>query len=75
MNKKLYTKVEDLIILWVNDGTKTAGHLTRQIMELLSDESTEISDRLDGYGSNEIEKKVNNRLEKVTEDRNIRWDL
>ena len=35
---KLYSEIEDLIIRWNNDGTKTAGHLTRQIMELLNKE-------------------------------------
>ena len=28
----LYGSIEDLIIRWSNDGTKTAGTLTRQIM-------------------------------------------
>lgn len=37
LQKDLYTKIEQLIILWSNDGTKTAGHLTRQIMEFLSE--------------------------------------
>ena len=32
MNTKLYSKVEDIIIRWANDNTKTAGHLTREIM-------------------------------------------
>lgn len=31
----LYSDIEDLIIRWSNDGTKTAGTLTRQIMGLL----------------------------------------
>lgn len=31
----LYSDIETLIIMWSNDGTKTAGFLTRQIMELL----------------------------------------
>jgi hypothetical protein len=31
----LYSKIETLIIHWSNDGTKTAGELTRQIMELI----------------------------------------
>ena len=36
MNKeKLYSEIEDLIIRWNNDGTKTAGSLTRQITELI----------------------------------------
>ena len=34
----LYSEIEHLIIMWSNDGTKTAGHLTRQIMELLRGE-------------------------------------
>ena len=32
----LYSEIEHLIIGWSIDGTKTAGHLTRQIMELIS---------------------------------------
>ena len=32
---KLYSDIEHLIIQWNNDGTKTAGELTRQIMGLL----------------------------------------
>jgi hypothetical protein len=35
-NKDLYSKIENLIVIWSNDGTKTAGTLTRQIMELLN---------------------------------------
>ena len=31
--EKLYSEIEWLIISWNNDGTKTAGHLTRQIIE------------------------------------------
>lgn len=34
-NDKLYSEIENLIIRWNNDGTKTAGFLTRQIMKLL----------------------------------------
>ena len=37
MDKELYSNIEDLIIRWSNDGNKTAGHLTRQIMELIGD--------------------------------------
>ena len=33
--RKLYSEIEYLIILWSNDGTKTAGFLTREIMDLL----------------------------------------
>ena len=32
----LYSEIEHLIITWNIDGTKTAGHLTTQIMELLN---------------------------------------
>lgn len=32
---ELYSDIENLIIRWSNDGTKTAGELTRQIMGLL----------------------------------------
>lgn len=35
-DKELYSEIEYLIIKWNNDGTKTAGHLTRQIMELIN---------------------------------------
>jgi hypothetical protein len=40
-NNTLYSEIEHLIIQWNNDGTKTAGSLTREIMELIknSDES------------------------------------
>jgi hypothetical protein len=31
----LYSEIENLIITWNIDGTKTAGYLTRQIMELI----------------------------------------
>ena len=37
--KDLYSKIENLIIIWNIDGTKTAGTLTRQIMELLNNKS------------------------------------
>lgn len=36
--KELYSKIEHLIIKWNIDGTKTAGELTRQILELLKSE-------------------------------------
>lgn len=36
-SKDLYSDIEHLIIVWNIDGTKTAGYLTRQIMELLKD--------------------------------------
>ncbi len=35
---KLYSEIEHLIIAWNIDGTKTAGSLTREIMELLNNE-------------------------------------
>ncbi len=35
-SKSLYSEIEYLIIRWNNDGTKTAGHLTREIMELIN---------------------------------------
>lgn len=31
----LYSQIEHLIIKWEIEGTKTAGHLTRQIMTLI----------------------------------------
>jgi|LakMenEpi03Aug12_release.lakeMendotaPanAssembly.Ray.scaffolds.fasta_scaffold5951100_1 hypothetical protein len=34
-NVELYSEIEHLIIAWNIDGTKTAGHLTRQIMKLI----------------------------------------
>jgi hypothetical protein len=34
-NKILYAEIEYLIIQWSNDGTKTAGSLTRDIMKLI----------------------------------------
>jgi len=37
MDNELYSEIENLIIKWSNDGTKTAGHLTRQIMKLISE--------------------------------------
>ena len=33
--KELYSEIETLIIRWNNDGTRTAGSLTREIMDLL----------------------------------------
>jgi hypothetical protein len=36
MNKEtLYSEIEYLIIQWSNDGTKTAGSLTREIMKTI----------------------------------------
>ena len=34
-NETLYSEIETLIIRWNNDGTKTAGSLTREIMKLI----------------------------------------
>ena len=34
-DRVLYSDIEDLIIRWNIDGTKTAGSLTRQIMEAI----------------------------------------
>jgi hypothetical protein len=72
MEKELYSKIEGLIIEWSNDGTKTAGYLTRQIMKLLSDDNnrnTIISDWLDQYGDKKIEYKVKKYLEEITRGR------
>ena len=32
---KLYTRIENAIINWSNDETKTAGELTREILKLI----------------------------------------
>lgn len=37
----LYSEIENLIIRWNNDGTQTAGSLTREIMELIKGETWE----------------------------------
>ena len=34
-SKDLYKDIESAIIRWNNDGTQTAGTLTREIMELV----------------------------------------
>ena len=34
-DKDVYAEIENLIIYWSNDGTKTAGTLTRRIMYVL----------------------------------------
>ena len=36
ISEELYSKIERIVIAWSIDGTKTAGYLTRQIMELLN---------------------------------------
>ena len=35
-HKKVYGEIENLIIVWSLDGTKTAGTLTRRIMKKLA---------------------------------------
>ena len=35
-NPSLYQQIEQAIITWSNDGTKTAGTLTREIMEIIN---------------------------------------
>ena len=35
--KDLYSKIENSIISWNNDGTQTAGSLTREIMEIIKE--------------------------------------
>jgi len=35
-DKILYSKIENMIIIYSNDGTKTAGSLTREIMYLIN---------------------------------------
>jgi hypothetical protein len=34
----LYQKIEHAIIWWDNDGTRTAGSLTREILNIIKDE-------------------------------------
>ena len=38
---KLYSAIENIIIKWVIDGTKTAGSLTREIMLILKQQDNE----------------------------------
>jgi hypothetical protein len=35
----LYQEIETQIMHWANDGTKTAGSLTRKIMKLIEEEN------------------------------------
>jgi hypothetical protein len=35
----LYQEIETQIMIWGNDGTKTAGSLTRKIMKLIEEEN------------------------------------
>jgi hypothetical protein len=38
---ELYSEIEYLIIMWSNDGTRTAGSLTREIMEIINENKGE----------------------------------
>ena len=52
MKKELYSEIENLIITWNNDGTKTAGSLTREIMIVLSsliDKTNEENNKKEKY--------------------------
>jgi hypothetical protein len=40
-NAKLYREIENAIIRWSNEETKTAGSLTREILEILKAETWE----------------------------------
>lgn len=40
---ELYSEIENLIIFWSNDGTKTAGSLTREIMSLMQTKTEQVS--------------------------------
>ena len=39
---ELYSEIEYLIIMWSNDGTRTAGSLTREIMKLMNQDKNEL---------------------------------
>ena len=41
---KLYLEIEKAIIKWSNEGTQTAGTLTREIMEIISKNNQPIND-------------------------------
>ena len=50
--KTIYSEIENLIITWNNDGTKTAGSLTRDIMIQLSsliDKTNEENNKKEKY--------------------------
>ena len=50
--KTIYSEIENLIINWNNDGTKTAGSLTREIMIALSsliDKTNEENNKKEKY--------------------------
>ena len=40
-NIELYREIETAIIRWSNDGTKTAGTLTREIIEIINKNKTD----------------------------------
>ena len=48
MKKELYSEIENLIITWNNDGTKTAVSLTREIM-ILIDKTNEENNKKEKY--------------------------
>ena len=39
--KKLYSAIENAIIYWNIDGTKTAGELTREIISIIKQQQNE----------------------------------
>ena len=41
---QLYSEIEKAIIRWSNDGTLTAGTLTREIMDLLTKKNSQVHD-------------------------------
>ena len=43
-NKDLYKDIESAIIRWSNDGTQTAGVLTREILQLIKEHKVEWHD-------------------------------
>ena len=68
MNKdELYSAIENTIIKWVIDGTKTAGSLTREIIiiikhyEMEKDVFGELAERI----KNEIDSQIVNELVKI----------
>ena len=40
LEKRLYGEIEHLVIQWNCDGYKTAGYLTREIMDLLKNQKS-----------------------------------
>lgn len=43
MTNNLYSQIEHAIISWSNDGTKTAGTLTREIINIINNASNNTS--------------------------------